>query len=403
MEGFSHKKGGDFDAYHAAHPARPKFASECCSCSMNRDDPDGYGYGYGGGSVSNSSEGGGDGNWDGNGNGKELSCTASQSNASNGREFMVGTMVWTLFDYYGESHGWPRVSSSYGQIDLAGFFKTNGYWYRTFWLSAVPESDASRPVGFGAAHSCHTYGVSTKGVTVLTEAPTVKLYVNGTVTQTARTSPLLATSLPGPGSIAGTTNVTVVCVGEDGGITASQRIDSILTAGVATAIVLSLDAPSVKTGTGTSLLLDGHDVAMLRATIVDASGTSVTSTANVSFSIKGGPGRVIATHNGDQACHEPNDATWHSAYVGLVRCFVQVTEHRVGSIDARRQLASIDREVAHTTVPTADFPKVAESITVVASSPGLTSAEIEIPVSAEDQHGVLQTATRSFDTEQSWD
>jgi hypothetical protein len=37
-------------------------------------------------------------------------------------------MVWTLFDYYGESHGWPRVSSAYGQIDLAGFFKTTGYW-----------------------------------------------------------------------------------------------------------------------------------------------------------------------------------------------------------------------------------------------------------------------------------
>ena len=31
--------------------------------------------------------------------------------------------VWTLFDYYGESHGWPKVSSAYGQFDIAGFMK----------------------------------------------------------------------------------------------------------------------------------------------------------------------------------------------------------------------------------------------------------------------------------------
>jgi len=32
-------------------------------------------------------------------------------------------MVWTLFDYYGESHGWPNVACQYGQFDLAGFPK----------------------------------------------------------------------------------------------------------------------------------------------------------------------------------------------------------------------------------------------------------------------------------------
>ena len=67
------------------------------------------------------------------------------------------SQVWTLFDYYGESHGWPRVSSAYGQFDLAGFQKHTARWYRAWWLSNVPESDAGRPVGFGAAHSCYPY------------------------------------------------------------------------------------------------------------------------------------------------------------------------------------------------------------------------------------------------------
>lgn len=97
VEGFSHKQGSVFDAYNALNPMRPKFASECCSCSSQRD-----------------STAGAD-----NGGLSALSCSASQSNASNSRDFMAGTMVWTLFDYYGESHGWPSVSSSYGQVGAA--------------------------------------------------------------------------------------------------------------------------------------------------------------------------------------------------------------------------------------------------------------------------------------------
>jgi hypothetical protein len=50
---------------------------------------------------------------------------------------------------------------------------------------------------------------------------------------------------------------------------------TILTAGVPHAIVLSLDVPSVMTGTGSTLLLDGHDAALVRATVVDAAGTYI--------------------------------------------------------------------------------------------------------------------------------
>ena len=39
---------------------------------------------------------------------------------------------------------------------------------------------------------------------------------------------------------------------------------------------------------------------------------------------------------------------------------------------------------------------------VAASSPGLKGATIEIPVSADGEHGVLATAARSMATEQLW-
>ena len=65
-------------------------------------------------------------------------------------------------------------------------------------------------------------------------------------------------------------------------------------------------------------------------------------------------------------------------------------------------MASIDRETAHTTVHVGDGIAVPSSITVVASSPGLTSATIEIPVSADAEHGVLHAAARSVHEQQTW-
>ena len=40
----------------------------------------------------------------------------------------------------------------------------------------------------------------------------------------------------------------------------------------ATKLELGIDAPSVATGTGTALLLDGQDAALVRAAVVDAEG-----------------------------------------------------------------------------------------------------------------------------------
>lgn len=66
-------------------------------------------------------------------------CAESNSatNASDGVDWVVGTMVWTLFDYYGEPpKGGPEVSSTYGQYDLCGFPKAAAFWSvgHTTWI-----------------------------------------------------------------------------------------------------------------------------------------------------------------------------------------------------------------------------------------------------------------------------
>ena len=106
-------------------------------------------------------------------------CAESNSatNASDAAPYAVGTMVWTLFDYYGEpcitrhSNSGRRttpclsprlpfyrpvggasqgleVSSTYGQYDLCGFPKAASFWYRTQWLLTVKDGpDKTFPTG----------------------------------------------------------------------------------------------------------------------------------------------------------------------------------------------------------------------------------------------------------------
>jgi len=118
IQGFSHSGGVPWSTseapgkFHAMAPfsTKPVFGSECCSCNTMRDEDVGC----------ESS------------NGQQVcvqksfaaDCSQAQTEVYDLPDFIVGTMVWTLFDYYGEpSGGWPFTISSFGQFDLAGFPK----------------------------------------------------------------------------------------------------------------------------------------------------------------------------------------------------------------------------------------------------------------------------------------
>jgi len=123
------------------------------------------------------------------------------------------------------------------------------------------------------------------------------------------------------------------------------------TTGAATAIKLEVEVGA------NGIDSDGQDVALLRGSIVDASGNVVPDAGNkVTFTARG-PGAVVGVGNGDPSCHEPDRANSRSAFNGLVRAIVQTT-----------------------TQP--------GQIQVTASSPGLTSASVTI-VSKAPQNPIL--------------
>ncbi|KAL1520787.1 hypothetical protein AB1Y20_022351 [Prymnesium parvum] len=397
VQGFSHQSREKLDACHAKLPYKPIYLSECCSCNTMRDEDEGCETLYDNphnACIQKSFN---------------ARCTESNSatNASDGVNYAVGTMVWTLFDYYGEPPvGGLEVSSTYGQYDICGFPKAAAAWYRMQWLLHVPDGpDKTFPTG--GKHEVHlveswespdsfpsTKGNTTRAIHAYTSAPAVELLVNGKSYGSRRVSAMIE----GPGSYAEWTSVPF----EPGVLTAVAR--DAKGAAVATAtrttngkparLALSLDAPSERTGTGRALLLDGQDAALLRASVLDASGVVMhLATNNISFRVVSGPGVVQGAHNGDPHCHEPNNAPWHSAYHGLVRAVVRVTSVAARPVEEKAILREIDvRGPFAAAGPHGTEGE--EPIVVEASSPGFAPVTVSIAVSVNPlEDSVMSTAS----------
>lgn len=333
-------------------------------------------------------------------------CAESNTatNASDGVNYAVGTMVWTLFDYYGEPPvGGPEVSSTYGQYDLCGFPKAAGFWYRTQWLLSIPDGpDKTFPTQ--GAYEVQiveswespdsfpsTRGHKTRAIHAYTNAPAIELLVNGK-SQGVRA---VTAMVNGPGSYAEWTAVpwepgTIQAIARDASGNSVAKHER-HTNGQATALSLSIDAPSQTTGTGSALFLDGQDAALLRASVVDAAGRVVHLAANnISFRVISGPGLVQGTHNGDVHSHDSNAATTRSANHGLVRAVIRVTSTAARSDRERALLQQID---VHGPMA-AGFEAGAQSgpIVVEASSPGFKPVTISIPVSTDPADSVMAVA-----------
>ena len=159
---------------------------------------------------------------------------------------------------------------------------------------------------------------------------------------------------------------------------------------------LSLDAPSITTGTGSALLLDCQDTAMVRASLVDSNGRVVPGAPhNVTFSISSGPGRVTATHNGDPANVSPSHASWTPSYYGLARAFVRTTVDASSAANLRQRMLEVDIEHGSCTILPARAAHFTEgAITVQVEASGFV-ASIQIPVSNDLADSPVNVAQRS--------
>merc|ERR1712070_899646 len=139
-----------------------------------------------------------------------------------------------------------------------------------------------------------------------------------------------------------------------GGSVTAEALDSsgksldthytVQTPGAAKTIRLALDAPSPITGTGSALVSDGEDVAMVRAELLDEHGNLASQDAsafsNVTFSVLSGAGRILATHSGSPADQQQGNTL--QAYHGLARVFIRSSEDHATSPSHRSLVQRID-------------------------------------------------------------
>ena len=390
--GMSHASSENLAAFHAVEPEKPLVMTECCSCQNQRgedaDQP------HNRTAVHYDSEVAG--------------CLSEQTRRSDLPEFVAGTFVWTLHDYLGEPGKWPHVSSSFGAIDLAGFQKPPAWFYRAIWLANISTTDAGRPPLPNTASTVRiveswqkplAVGAPTRKIHVYTNAPLVSLELNGVAVGTPQAGGDFS-AIPAFDVVFAPGTLTAKALAADG--TTTLAVHSINSWGAAAAIKLTMDVPSLATGTGTKVFADGMDVALLRAAIVDAEGNPVLdATHNLSFAVSSGPGFIAGVGNGDPSCQEPSQASWRSAYHGLGRAIVRVTIDAAGTAAERALRASVNPDagkgIASRSSSVMQGPETGAptSITVVASAPGLSAGSFTIPLSIDPSDAVLAVASAS--------
>jgi beta-galactosidase len=217
------------------------------------------------------------------------------------RPWLAGGIIWSGFEYWGETWGWPVVTSQFGVTDIARFPKDPYYFYLQEWtdkpmVRLMPHwtwpGRESREIAVWCYSNCDE----------------VELLLNG---RSLGVKPRVAHGhmewkVPyAPGKL----EARAMTKGE---VVATHGVR---TAGAPVALRLESDRPTT--------VADGRDLAFLTASVVDADGV-VVPTANPSIAVTvSGAGRLLGLCNGDPACHElPKSREMH-AFNGLLRVVVQ--------------------------------------------------------------------------------
>jgi beta-galactosidase len=247
------------------------------------------------------------------------------------RPWLAGGFIWTGFDYRGEPspNPWPNIGSQYGVIDMCGFPKDTFFYYRSWWTA--------QPVLHVFPH-WNWPGMEGKliAVWVHSNMDKVELLVNGQSlgTKEMKKDQHLAWNVPyAPGVIEARGY-------KDGKLAQTVRRE---TTGSAAALAAALDRAEIAA--------DGEDVAMVAVEVRDAQNRLVPITDNtVTFKVTGA-GKLIGVGNGDPTDHAPDKGSWRKAFSGMCMALIQST-------------------------------KEGGTITVEATSPGLTPASVTIAAKA---------------------
>ncbi|MFA5292147.1 MAG: beta-galactosidase GalA [Phycisphaerae bacterium] len=289
IQGFNYNHQ-NIDAFRKAHPKMPILMSEDASTLCTRgiyqnDETKGYVVAYDANGP----------RWGYN----AMDCLKFYAE----RPWIMGTFIWTGFDYRGEPtpYRWPCISSHFGIMDTCGYPKDNFYYYQAWWgdktvLHILPHWNWAGKEGQDIDVRC------------LTNCSEVELFLNGK--SLGRQSVVeygdarwKVKYVPG----------TLLVKGyKDGKEIAQAKVE---TAGAPAKISLIPDCASINA--------DGEDVSMVRVEIRDANDRICSPADNlVKFEISEN-GKIIGVGNGDPSSHESDRASQRKVFNGLAQVIVQ--------------------------------------------------------------------------------
>jgi beta-galactosidase len=246
----------------------------------------------------------------------------------------AGQFLWTGIDYLGESPGWPLVSFNFGLLDRTATPRPVAF-QRLSWWGEVPTVYAVRRVaptplaptdpGYGNDRRPQVlYGDWTpreltpheENVEVYSNAEQVELFLNG---RPLGSKPRPSDDAPRNWKVPFEPG-TLRAVGSNGGrVVATHELK---TAGRPARVVLSTDKSQLANA--------WDDVVYVEATVVDANGVVVPDASHLISFQTSGAGRVVAVDSGDNASHEPFQASQRRAYQGRCFALVKATAPRGG-------------------------------------------------------------------------
>ena len=248
----------------------------------------------------------------------------------------AGQFLWTGIDYLGESRRWPVVGHASGLLDRTARIRPIGLERGSWWeeqpmvaMARRVANDDVMPTDPGyAQEERHTQvlfsdwsprntAAHDEQVEVYSNCKEVELFLNG---QSLGKKEINTNASPRVWHVTFAPGTLKAVASDDGKVVAA---DELRTAGAPTAIRLETKNAPI----GTSW----DDVAIVRATIVDAKGIPVPRANDlISFSVSG-PGVIAATDNGSNEAQEMFQNPERRAYLG--QCVAYVKASKPGKIE----------------------------------------------------------------------
>lgn len=220
------------------------------------------------------------------------------------RPWLAGGMMWSGFEYIGESDGWPVVTSQFGVFDIARFKKDAYYYYLQEWTK--------KPMVHIFPDWTWDKRDSVIDVWCYSNCDKVELFLNGKSLGTKAKVPLshIEWKVPyEPG--------TLEAKGYDDGKLIAQT--EIRTAGKPYQLTAKADRSVIKA--------NGTDLSFITIKVCDKNGTLIPHADNL-INVKVTGGKLLGLCSGNPAAHVDPASTWMKAFNGKLLAIIQSYDHQ---------------------------------------------------------------------------